>query len=121
MIVIKTVNKQLETAKEHLINKDFHLAINILNSFDIDEISDTLIGEYYLIKSECLLNLGDFDHHYPDSAITFFKQSSIHANFAFAKYLKGWQLQAQGKSILAKSTLTRSEERRVGKECRSRW
>jgi len=62
-------------------------------------------GDLYLLKAECLLFLGDYDHDYPDRAIQVYKATSEHSLFAQAKYLKGWQLQNRGDYRDAKEAL----------------
>ncbi|MBN1212796.1 MAG: sigma 54-interacting transcriptional regulator, partial [candidate division Zixibacteria bacterium] len=95
----------LGQARRFLQENKHRASLDLLSSLDASDLDLSSQGDLYLLKAECLLFLGDYNHDYPDRAIQVYKATSEHSLFAQAKYLKGWQLQNRGEYREAKEAL----------------
>ena len=84
----KQVHKKLEKARRLLQICKYSESLDQLKFIDSNKLNDIEKEEYYLLKSESLLFLGEYQHNYLDDAIELLKSSINHDKYAQAKYLK---------------------------------
>ncbi|MDD3730784.1 MAG: sigma 54-interacting transcriptional regulator [candidate division Zixibacteria bacterium] len=95
----------LDQASRLLRQNSHAAALELLNRPVADDGDLLTRGEWCLLKGECLLFMGNYDHDYPEQANRIFRKTSEHGLFARAKYLKGWQHQGRGENREAKEAL----------------
>jgi DNA-binding NtrC family response regulator/Tfp pilus assembly protein PilF len=83
------------TAVKKLIDQGKHKeALEALQAIESQAAGSDWEGQFHLLMSEAKLYIGDYEQQHADIAIQFYKLTDRHEEYAFAKYLKAWHLQA---------------------------
>ena len=97
------------TDVRQLITEGKHAeALLAIEQISTEVLSREEMAQFHLLSGEVKIVLGKYDHDHLDQAIEFYRRTHHHNHFAHAKFLKGWQLQASGKTEEAKETLLES-------------
>ena len=87
-----------------------------MNTLTTEHTPDNIIASWLDDHQKELVNIADYIFHHPELAY----QETLSSK-CLADYLESQGFKITWKTAGIDTAFTRSEERRVGKECRSRW